>query len=262
MKDSIKLLLLFIVLLQFVAPVLTVIPYGIYLYLVQGTLPQTATLLNGIILPAQVLGELLMLVYLWKARLISKAKADWSPVSSWFIPVSIVSLLSLSWLVSVLMSHLTMLPNIMEQTFNNLLSSWLGILTVAVIGPVTEELLFRGAITKALLKSYSPTKAILISSLFFGVFHFNPSQIVSAFLLGLLLTWVYVKTQSLLPCILMHIANNSLMVWLSNQFPQLDNLDDLATGNTHLFVTCGAALILVVTMTLMKRQVQTKNNIL
>ena len=49
----------------------------------------------------------------------------------------------------------------------------LGILAIAIIGPVLVELLFRGAITKALLQQYSPTKAILLSALLFGVFSFR-----------------------------------------------------------------------------------------
>ena len=36
---------------------------------------------------------------------------------------------------------------------------------------VLEELLFRGAITKELLRRYSPAKAILFSGLIFGIFH-------------------------------------------------------------------------------------------
>ena len=51
------------------------------------------------------------------------------------------------------------------QTFDILQSGWLGILCISVLGPVLEELLFRGAITKELLRRYSPAKAILFSGL-------------------------------------------------------------------------------------------------
>ena len=61
------------------------------------------------------------------------------------------------------MSELTFLPNLLDQTFDILQSGWLGILCISVLGPVLEELLFRGAITKELLRRYSPAKAIFPS---------------------------------------------------------------------------------------------------
>ena len=43
-----------------------------------------------------------------------------------------------------------------------------------IVDKMDKVLLFRGAITRALLQQYNPTKAILISALLFGVFHINP----------------------------------------------------------------------------------------
>ena len=42
----------------------------------------------------------------------------------------------------------------LSDTFDLLQSGWLGIICVAILGPILEELLFRGAITKVLLKKY------------------------------------------------------------------------------------------------------------
>ena len=105
--------------------------------------------------------------------------------------------------------------NLLDQTFDIPQSGWLGILCISVLGPVLEELLFRGAITKELLRRYSPAKAILFSGLIFGIFHPNPVQIIGACLIGFLLAWLYYKTRSLMACILIHIMNNGLSVYLS-----------------------------------------------
>lgn len=101
------------------------------------------------------------------------------------------------------------------------------------------------AITKALLQQYNPTKAILISALLFGVFHINPAQILPAFLIGILLAWTYYKTGSLIPCILMHILNNSLSVCLSIKYPEAENMDDLISGTPYLVILSGALLLLI-----------------
>ena len=124
-------------------------------------------------------------------------------------------------------------------------SGWGGILAIAIVGPVLEELLFRGAITHALLQQYNPTKAILISALLFGVFHINPAQILPAFLIGILLAWTYYKTGSLIPCILMHVLNNSLSVYLSIKYPEAENMDDLINGTPYLIVLFGSILLFI-----------------
>ena len=57
-------------------------------------------------------------------------------------------------------------PELWKDVYKRQLQSgWGGILAIAIVGPVLEELLFRGAITHALLQQYNPTKAILILSL-------------------------------------------------------------------------------------------------
>ena len=252
MKTAIQLVLIYFGFLQILAPMLMVVPCIIYLLATTGAVDKDS-LMQMIIIPAQMTGILLMVIYLWKAGYISKEKTTWSAVSPSYLGLSVVSLLSCSWLVSTLISHMEWLPNIMEQTFDILQSGWGGILAIAVAGPVLEELLFRGAITKALLKQYDPAKAILISAFIFGIFDINPIQVVAAFLIGLLLAWVYYKTASLLPCILMHILNNSISVYLNIKYPGVDDMDALVGGTASLIITCVAVVLLVGCYWLMKR---------
>lgn len=252
MKTAIKLVLIYFGILQVLSPMLIIVPCAIYLYATTGTISQAA-LMQMIVIPAQMTGILLMAFYLWKDGYISKEKTTWSAVSPAYLVLGIVSLLSCSWLVSTLISHMKWLPDIMEQTFDILQSGWIGIFAIAVAGPILEELLFRGAITKALLKQYDPTKAILISAFIFGIFHINPIQVVAAFLIGLLLAWVYYKTASLIPCILMHILNNSISVYLNIKYPGVDDMDALVGGTANVIITCVAAVLLVVCYGWMKR---------
>ena len=137
------------------------------------------------------------------------------------------------------------LPNWLESTFSNIEGSWLGVLAIAIIGPVLEEMLFRGAVTTELLKNYSPEKAILFSALIFGIFHINPAQVLNAFLLGLLLAWLFYKTRSLIPGILIHILNNSLSVYFTQTFPEADTLSDII-GNQPYYISLILAIVLLV----------------
>jgi len=94
----------------------------------------------------------------------------------------------------------------MENIFSNKIAAFLAL---AVAAPIFEETLFRGIILKALLKKYSPYKAIVISAIVFGVFHMNPWQFLYAFILGLWLGYMYWKTRSLFYPILIHFLANS-----------------------------------------------------
>lgn len=82
------------------------------------------------------------------------------------------------------------------------------IILLLVAAPVLEELIFRGIILDGLLKKYSPSKSILISSLLFGLVHLNPWQFVTGFIIGIFSGWVYYKTRSLLNSIIIHASAN------------------------------------------------------
>lgn len=244
MRTAIKLILLNLLISQIIAPILVMIPYVIYMVVTTGSLDKEA-LVTMIMIPAQLCGQLMMGVYLWKAGYISTKKATWSPVSISYLCFSALAILSCGFLVSALTELMEWIPNIMEQSFDILQSGWGGIIAITLVGPLLEELLFRGAITRALLQQYNPTKAILISALLFGIFHINPAQILPAFLIGILFAWTYYKTASLIPCILMHILNNSLSVYLSLKYPETENMSDLMDTSTYLIVIIVSVLITI-----------------
>lgn len=87
------------------------------------------------------------------------------------------------------------------------------ILTVCVLAPVLEEMLFRGVILRGFLHRYPRWAAIMFSAMLFGAAHLNIYQFTVATVLGALAGWLYERTRSLLPCIVLHAAyNTTLMV--------------------------------------------------
>jgi membrane protease YdiL (CAAX protease family) len=93
-------------------------------------------------------------------------------------------------------------------------------LMVVIAAPLCEEWLCRGVIAKGLLRHSTPAKAIVWSAFIFAVIHGNPWQAVPAFIIGLLLGYVYWKTRSLLPCIFIHFINNGASFLVLYLFPQ------------------------------------------
>ena len=99
---------------------------------------------------------------------------------------------------------------------------WSSFLVVAIFAPIFEEWMCRGMVLRGLLTKMKPVWAIVISALFFAVIHANPWQALNAFLIGLVMGYVYYKTGSLLLTMIIHFVNNGSAVIMSN----IDSLKD------------------------------------
>ncbi len=109
------------------------------------------------------------------------------------------------------------LPNLMEEQMKGMAHNFWGILAVAVIGPIVEELVFREAILGHMLrKGVEPWTAMIASAILFGIIHLNPAQIPFATIMGLLLAIIYYKTGNIVITSIIHILNNSLAIWEMN----------------------------------------------
>lgn len=89
---------------------------------------------------------------------------------------------------------------------------YLQIIAVVVLGPICEEIVFRGLAMNKLMESFSYKTAIIVSSLFFALLHGNLTQGILTFFMGVALGYIYVKTGSLITCIAAHMINNCLAV--------------------------------------------------
>jgi len=127
--------------------------------------------------------------------------------------IGAIMLGALSWDFSVLFSNFDL-----QTGFG-----WFNFI-VQLRAPVWEEIAFRGVILAIFLKSFSKKKAILLDGIIFGLFHFinfllsgaeiwssllyTLGQIGFASMVGVFLAYVFTKTESLLPCIVMHYLIN------------------------------------------------------
>lgn len=86
------------------------------------------------------------------------------------------------------------------------------LLTIAIMVPIVEEVIYRGLVYKRSLRYLTPRQAMVFSAVVFGIFHFNLIQGVYAFVLGIVFAYVYQKYQNLNYCILMHAFANGTAV--------------------------------------------------
>ncbi|MCK5782577.1 MAG: CPBP family intramembrane metalloprotease [Flavobacteriales bacterium] len=118
------------------------------------------------------------------------------------------------------------------------------IITIAILAPILEEILVRGLVLRGYLKNYSPKKAIILSAVFFGLIHLNPWQFIAGFISGLLLGYIYYKTRSLAPSILIHFINNSLTIVFAIYYPESDASFIELFGDTSYYIILISSLAL------------------
>ncbi len=112
-----------------------------------------------------------------------------------------------------------MLPN--PEKYEHLLMpsnpklSFLIFILFVVVAPILEEFIFRGIILDGLLKSYSPLKAILISSFLFGILHFKLLHFIGVLIISIFWGWIYYITQSLSFSVIMHATHNFVVLMVS-----------------------------------------------
>ena len=149
----------------------------------------------------------------------------------WCALAAVGALIPSSWL----QEQMPELPNLVEEELDMILKDRWGYLTVGLLAPVCEELVFRGAVLRALLR-WTPRHwiAIAFSALFFALIHANPAQMPHAFLIGLLLGWLYYRTDSIVPGIVYHWVNNSIAYVVYNLYPdpQMKLVDLFGTQRT------------------------------
>lgn len=102
-----------------------------------------------------------------------------------------------------------------SSTIDGSLMSWL---TVVIMAPVLEEIVFRGLVYTRLKKGMPAIAAAIVASLAFGLCHSGIIWMIYATALGLVMTWIFEKYQSLVANILFHLAFN-LMGQILNMIP-------------------------------------------
>jgi len=86
------------------------------------------------------------------------------------------------------------------------------VVITVLLAPIFEELLFRGLFYPALRRRFGPTKAILLNGMVFGSLHFQPLFMLSLILVGMVLCYLYEKTDSLLTPMLTHAFYNAAVL--------------------------------------------------
>ena len=136
------------------------------------------------------------------------------------IPISLLSI-GCIWLFYFPLSHIT--PKLVNFLLIEdpiviiwskgpffILANLINFVLIVVIVPILEEIVFRGLLISRWSVKWGTPRAILISSILFGIGHVD---LIGGVFFGFVMAVLYIKTKSLIIPILVHGANN-FIVWI------------------------------------------------
>ena len=173
-----------------------------------------------------------LLIFLWR---------KWTPVGKTYIQSKPWATLAWSAMAAIgvvipsvwLQEQMPALPDTAGEMLTKIISTPGGYFVIALLAPVVEEVVFRGAILRALLSSMqSKWGAICFTAALFALIHANPAQMPHACLMGWLMGWLHMRTGSIVPGVVFHWANNTVAYLIAVAYPGDETkLVDIFGGN-------------------------------
>jgi membrane protease YdiL (CAAX protease family) len=147
--------------------------------------------------------------------------------STWGVVAFMAALVSLGWMfteVSIL--QLADADKLFAddweelEEFEKMMGGTLGAISVGILAPIAEEIGFRGVLMGGLLRMRcKPWVAIILSAIVFSFFHGTYLQLLGTMVFGIITGWLFWRTRSLQPGMIIHIVNNSTAVILEMFIP-------------------------------------------
>ncbi len=137
-----------------------------------------------------------------------------------------------------------------------------GLLIVAALAAISEELLFRSVIQKAMIKICKNAHiGIILTAIVFSAFHGDFFGFFPRFILGLMLGYMFYLSGSIFPSMLMHFVNNGTIVMLFYlNKKEVINVDVETFGLTDNVLVIAMSLITTVAIFIACNRLRLKND--
>lgn len=166
----------------------------------------------NILAPTMMASFVIAILICWRGLKVMRIPEAFRPTNlKWGWSLTAIFACILGAFAGNLLSEITELPNMIEDMILTFCYNPWGILAVAVMGPIAEELLFREGLCGYLARNgMDPWKAVWVSGILFGLIHVNPAQVFFAAIFGIMLGVIYIKTGNIVLTSIIHILNNSI----------------------------------------------------
>lgn len=138
--------------------------------------------------------------------------------------------------INSIKSLLDSLNKLVETSYENLLSTKtifdaiFVIFVVSIVPSVSEEIMFRGFIQTSFELKLRARWAIVITAVFFGLYHFNPYGLIPLIILGLYFGFAAYMSRSIFVPMILHFTNNFIAIIMYFLIGDKDLVDSSASG--------------------------------
>lgn len=249
--------------------IFTIAPLGIYylvgiittfigVTIIQRLVPpdvlvKQSTLYSGLIQAIYLSLTIIVLLNVYKKKhpLLLKTKAIQTAVCGFGILFAISVNLIFGYMDTVFHYSEKMVE---EASLNSQLPIWLGTICFVFLAPICEEMIFRWIMFARIRRMLGSTAAVIITAIFFGLYHGNLLQGIYAFIMGIFIALVYEWTDSLLTPIIFHMSANAA-VYYSRLLPM--NIQNVLGS----YIGCGIMLIFAtILMVVIYKKTHNSNN--
>lgn len=143
----------------------------------------------------------------------------------------------LNYLMLLLLSNFTELKPTPVPIPQNTGEYLLGLLVISLSPGICEEVLFRGMVMSSYDK-LGKKKAIIISAILFGMFHFNLQNLVGPIFLGIIFGLIVYKTNSLFSTMIAHGVNNAIATTIA--YLAMSNMNNLSIESQDIGISIGS----------------------
>lgn len=144
------------------------------------------------------------------------------------------------WLVNVNLVQLLPFREGQLRTLNAVVDQpplVVAVLAIALVPAVCEEVLFRGAVQRALASRLFPFAAVAATAAMFALYHMSLVQLIPTFTLGVVLGTLAHRADSIVPAMVAHFFNNFVVILVARRQPAV-LADTLAAHPTLALVGC------------------------
>jgi membrane protease YdiL (CAAX protease family) len=219
-----------------------------------------------------IMGIIAILAYLpvfavWYQKLIKNEKRNlrnfYKDILNFKNFICIIALgLSLQFVLVFIASYIYTLKPEWFASYHELMSSivevslFLKFISIVILGPMVEELVFRGVILKKSIDVMPFIAANILQSLLFGIAHGNMLQGLYTFLLGLFLGYIYIKTKTIIAPMGVHMAFNLSSIILEYLKLDWDKILYFPVVGVIIFLASIAFMILCTKILINKNKVE------
>ena len=169
--------------------------------------------------------------------------------------LEVIIVLIIAFFMAYIESELISFLNLPHWDYNRDQNVYVIFVFGVFLAPILEEIICRKILIDTFLKNYSPAISIIFSALIFGIIHFNPPNVVSAFSGGMIMGWMYFRTKSLTITIIYHSFNN-LLALSPTVFPSLKNsvlfsnksFYELEDNKWFYFLILGISILIIIVL--------------